>query len=64
MHKRLVRLTLAVGVVALANAALETVLALTLSTGAFLVASAVIHFMVIASIVAGLVGWLLWRGGA
>ena len=64
MHRRLVRLTVAVGIVVLANAALKTFLALTLSTGAFLVASAVIHFAVIASIVAGLVGWLLWRGGA
>jgi hypothetical protein len=64
MHRRLVRLTLAVGIVTLANAALKTFLALTLSTGAFLVATAVIHFAVIAGIVAGLVGWLLWRGGA
>jgi hypothetical protein len=50
--------------VCLANAALKTVLALTLSTGAFLVVTAVLHFAVIAGIVGGLIGWLLWRGGA
>jgi hypothetical protein len=64
MHRRLVRLTLAVGIVCLLNAALKTFLALTLSTGAFLVISWVLHIAVIAGIVAGLVGWLLWRGGA
>jgi len=57
-----VRLTLAVGIVV--NAALKTFLALTLSTGAFLVATSVLHFAIIAGIVARLVGWLLWRGGA
>ncbi len=64
MHRRLVRLTLAVGILSLLNAALKTFLALTLSTGAFLVATSVLHFAIIASIVAGLIGWLLWRGGA
>ena len=64
MQKRLLRLTLLVGIALLANAALQTVLALSLSTGAFLVATSVIHFAVIAGIVAGLVGWLLWTGRA
>ncbi len=64
IEKRLRRLTLIVGVACLANGALQTVLAFSLSTGAFLVATTVIHFAVIAGIVAGLVGWLRWTGRA
>jgi hypothetical protein len=64
MEKRLRRLTLLVGMTCLANAALETVLALCLSTRAFLLTSAAIHVSVAAGVVAGLVGWLLWTGRA
>jgi hypothetical protein len=64
MQRRLRRVTLVVGGACLANAALQTILALTLSTSAFLVANFVVHVAITAGIVAGLVGWLLWTGHA
>ena len=63
-QRRLLRLTLVIGVFGLANAALQLVLALSLSTGAFLATSAAIDLGLVACLIAGLVGWLLWTGRA
>ncbi len=63
-QRRLLRLTLFIGLAALANAALQTVLALSLSTSAFLVANAVVHWAAAVCLVVGLIGWLVWTGRA
>ena len=61
--RRITMLTLLVGVAALADAVLQTVLALVLSTSAFLIATTVIHFATIAVIVLVLLlaYWLKYR---
>jgi hypothetical protein len=57
--KRVTNLTLLVGVAALADAVLQTVLAIALSTSAFLIATTAIHVGTIVAIVLGLL-ILLW----
>jgi len=61
--KLITNITLLVGVVALADGALQTILALTLSTGAFLIATTVIHILAVLGIVATLLVALWVRAG-
>lgn len=54
-------MTLVVGIASLADAALQTALALTLSTGAFLVATAVAHVITVVCFIAGGLLYLRFR---
>jgi hypothetical protein len=57
--KRITHLTLLVGIACLADAALQTALAIALTTSAFLIATTVIHVATIAGIAVGVLV-LLW----
>ena len=59
--KRITNLTLLVGIASLTDAVLQTALALTLSTSAFLVATTAIHIAVLATIALGLAVFLWLR---
>ena len=54
-------LTLVLGIACLADAALQTVLAITLSTGAFLVAKTAVHVAAIVGIMSGVLLYLRFR---
>ncbi len=57
--RRITYLTLIIGIAALADAVVQTVLALALSTSAFLIATTVIHIATVAGIVIGVL-LLFW----
>lgn len=62
--KRITNLTILVGAVTLADAVLQTVLALSLSTSAFLIATTAIHVATIVSIAIGVAVFLWVRAGS
>jgi hypothetical protein len=63
MVRRLTWLTVLIGSACLANAVLQTALALTLSTGTFLVATTVIHFATIVAIALGVIVFMWVKAG-
>jgi hypothetical protein len=62
--RRITNLTLLVGIAALSDTVLQTVLAITLSTSSFLIATTAIHLATIVGIVLGLIVSLWARAGS